>query len=129
MHGSSIPRRIPLKLRRLHKPYMYKKVFEGGRALRGSPLSLRYFRADQDWSRVGFIIRKKAGDAPMRNSIRRTLRRAFQEALPALPEGLWVVFDVSDKASTVTRARLRGEADRLLLAAASAAGAASGQVS
>jgi ribonuclease P protein component len=108
---------------------MYKKVFEGGRALRGSPLSLRYFRADQDWSRVGFIIRKKAGDAPMRNSIRRTLRRAFQEALPALPEGLWVVFDVSDKASTVTRARLRGEADRLLLAAASAAGAASGPVS
>ncbi len=116
MDGSSTPRRIPLKNRRLHTPYMYKRVFEGGRALRGSPLTLRYFRAEQDCSRVGYIIRKKTGDAPLRNSIRRTLRRSFQEALPVLREGTWLIFDVSDKASGFSRAALRREADRLLLA-------------
>jgi ribonuclease P protein component len=109
---------MPLSLRRLHSPYMYKTVFENGRALRGSPVTLRLFRADQDFSRVGFIIRKKTGDAPLRNSIRRTLRRSFQEALPSLGEGAWLVFDISDKASTVTRSRLKQEADRLLRAAA-----------
>lgn len=124
MNGSSIPRRIPLKLRRLHSPYMYKKVFEAGKTLRASPLTLRWFKADQDCSRVGFIIRKKSGDAPFRNSIRRTLRRSFQEALPSLVEGLWLVFDVSDKASAVTRGRLKAEADRLLVSAGTAALAA-----
>lgn len=118
MAESSAPRRIPLSLRRLHSPYMYKKVFENGRALRGSPLTLRLFRADQDITRVGFIIRKKTGDSPLRNSIRRTLRASFQAALPTLGEGAWLVFDVSVKAASVTRTRLREEADKLLLAAA-----------
>lgn len=101
---------------------MYKMVFENGRALRGSPLTLRLFRADQEISRVGFIIRKKTGDAPMRNSMRRTLRTCFQAALPQLGEGAWLIFDVSDKAASVTRARLRDEADKLLRAAAATVG-------
>jgi len=116
LDGNSSPRRIPLSHRRLNKPGMYKKVFQGGRALRGAPLTLRFIRMEQDCSRVGFIIRKKTGNAPMRNSIRRTLRQTFQEALPALREGTWVVFDVSVKASGFTRAALRREAGRLLLA-------------
>jgi ribonuclease P protein component len=103
---------------------MYKQVFEKGRALRGSPLTLRLFRAEADITRVGFIIRKKTGKAPLRNSIRRTLRSSFQAALPVLGEGAWLVFDVSDKAASVTRARLREEADKLLLSAAAAVAAA-----
>lgn len=123
MEASSTPRRIPFKFRRLHKPYMYKMVFEGGRALRGLPLTLRYFRVEDDITRIGYIIRKKSGDAPFRNSVRRTLRRSFQEALSGFAEGTWLVFDVSDKASTASRAKLRGEARRLLLEAGTAAAA------
>jgi ribonuclease P protein component len=102
---------------------MYKQVFEAGRTLRGSPLTVRFLRAESDWSRVGFIIRKKTGDAPFRNSVRRTLRRTFQEALPSIPEGLWILFDVSDKAKASTRSQLQGEAQRLLLAAHTVAAA------
>jgi len=93
---------------------MYKTVYEGGRVLRSAPLTLRYFQADQDLSRVGFIIRKKTGKACLRNSIRRTLRRSFQEALSNLREGTWLVFDVSDKAVALRRCDLRVEADKLL---------------
>jgi ribonuclease P protein component len=93
---------------------MYKTVYEGGRVIRSTPLTLRYFQADQDFSRVGFIIRKKTGKACLRNSIRRTLRRSFQEALPSLREGIWLVFDVSDKAAALRRRDLRAEADTLL---------------
>jgi ribonuclease P protein component len=97
---------------------MYKTVFEGGRVLRSLALTLRYFRADQDHSRVGFIIRKKTGKANMRNSIRRTLRCCFQEFLPRFDEGAWIVFDVSDKAAKFRRGELRAEAQRLLGVAA-----------
>jgi ribonuclease P protein component len=110
------PEQIPLQQRRLNKPYMYKKVFEGGRALRSAPLTVRYLRVEPERSRLGFIIRKKVGDACMRNSIRRTLRQCFVDALPRVSEGTWIVFDVSEKASQFRRAELRAQADAFLAA-------------
>ncbi len=114
---SDRPEQIPLHARRLNKPYMYKKVFADGRALRSAPLTLRYFRNDAGPSRLGFIIRKKVGDAVMRNSIRRTLRQCFVDALPRLREGAWIVFDVSEKASGFRRCELRAQAETLLAGA------------
>ncbi|MEO6097523.1 MAG: ribonuclease P protein component [Fibrobacteria bacterium] len=110
---------VPLNRRRLNKPYMYKKVFEGGRALRSAPLTIRFIHADQECSRLGFIIRKKVGNACMRNSIRRTLRNCFVEALPSFREGTWIIFDVSDKASQGSRSALKTQVDKLLLTIAS----------
>lgn len=110
------PERLPLSQRRLHTPQMYKRVFESGRVLRGAPLSLRYARVGPDRARIGFIIRKKVGDAPLRNSIRRTLRQCFQEALPGLPEDTWMIFDVPVKAGSLRRAELRAQAAGLLAA-------------
>lgn len=105
---------IALHDRRLNKPYMYKKVFADGRALRSAPLTLRYLRGEAGQSRLGFIIRKKVGNAPMRNSIRRTLRQCFVDALPALREGAWIVFDVPERASQFHRGELRAQADAFL---------------
>ncbi len=99
---------------------MYQKVFQTGKVLRGKPITLRYCRIDADHTRVGFIIRKKVGNACMRNSIRRTLRVSFQAIAPKMPEGTWIIFDVSDKASLLRRAELKIEADQLLLAASNA---------
>jgi ribonuclease P protein component len=77
-------------------------------------LTLRYLRGEAGQSRLGFIIRKKVGDAPMRNSIRRTLRQCFVDALPVLREGSWIVFDVPERASQFRRAELRAQADAFL---------------
>ena len=96
---------------------MYKMVFQGGRALRGVPLTLRFLPADNDHSRIGFIIRKKVGNACMRNSIRRLLRVSFQQALPSLGSGMWVIFDVSNQALLCRKAELKEVADKLLAAA------------
>jgi ribonuclease P protein component len=95
---------------------MYKQVFECGRALRSAPLTVRWFLVDRECSRCGFILRKKVGDAPMRNSIRRTLRQSFVDALPRLPEGTWIIFDVANSASQGTRGSLRDQAAKLLSA-------------
>jgi ribonuclease P protein component len=110
------PEHLPLHDRRLNKPYMYKKVFADGRALRSAPLTLRYLRGAAGPSRVGFILRKKVGDAPMRNSIRRTLRQCFVEALPGIREGAWIVFDVPERASQFRRGELRAQAQAFLAA-------------
>jgi ribonuclease P protein component len=99
---------------------MYKQVFETGRALRSAPLTVRYARCAPERSRVGFIIRKKIGNAPLRNAIRRMLRQCFVEALPGLAEGTWVIFDVPEKASRCTRAEMRAQARSLLGAIAEA---------
>ena len=108
--------RFALSERRLHSPQMYKRVFESGRALRSAPLTLRYAQASGDMTRAGFIIRKQVGNACLRNSIRRVLRHCFVEALPNLPEGTWVVFDVPARASQARRSELRAEAVRMLAA-------------
>jgi ribonuclease P protein component len=89
-------------------------VFESGRALRSAPLTVRFARKDPDRTRVGFIIRKKVGDAPMRNAIRRVLRQCFVDALPRLAEGTWIVFDVPEKAAQFRRTELRDQAISLL---------------
>jgi len=65
-------------------------------------------------SRIGFVIRKRTGDAPLRNSIRRTLREAFRAALAGFPRPVWLVFDVMENAAHFPRRVLRENADFLL---------------
>jgi ribonuclease P protein component len=114
------PERLSLRERRLGTPQMYKKVFESGRALRSAPLTLRIAHVAPDRTRVGFIIRKKIGNAPLRNAIRRMLRACFVEVLPTLPEGTWLIFDVPDRAAGFRRSELRAQAMTLLAAAGKA---------
>jgi len=97
---------------------MYKRVFETGRALRSAPLTVRFTRLAPERTRVGFIIRKRSGNAPLRNAIRRILRQCFFEALPSLSEGTWVVFDVPERASRFSRTEMRAQAKQLLAAIA-----------
>ena len=108
------PERLPPRERRLRTPQMYKRVFETGRALRSAPLTVRFARLAPERTRVGFIIRKRSGNAPLRNAIRRVLRQCFFEALPSLSEGTWVVFDVPERASRFSRTEMRAQAMQLL---------------
>jgi ribonuclease P protein component len=112
------PEHLPPRERRLRTPQMYKQVFETGRALRSAPLTVRYARLAPERTRVGFIIRKRSGNAPLRNAIRRMLRQCFFEALPSISEGTWVVFDVPERASRFSRAEMRAQAKGLLAAIA-----------
>jgi len=87
---------------------------EGG-VLRKFPLSMRYLHApDIQQSRIGFVIRKGAGDAVYRNTLRRTLREMFREAKGRFVNPAWVVFEVSDRAAESTRTQFRGSTEFLL---------------
>jgi ribonuclease P protein component len=106
---------------------MYRRVKNEGAVLRKFPFSMRYLQSpDIGDNRIGFVIRKRTGDAPLRNAMRRVLRELFRERSPSFSRPAWVVFDVAEKAAEVTRAEFRARAAGLLatLSAAPAAGKA-----
>jgi ribonuclease P protein component len=72
-------------------------------------------------SRIGFVIRKRTGAAPLRNAMRRVLREIFRLRAPSFARPAWIVFDISDKAAAkttsapaTTRAAFRDKAEALL---------------
>lgn len=86
---------------------------------------MRILQADDiGASRVGFIVRKRTGVAPLRNAMRRVLREIFRVRAPSFARPAWVIFDVSDKAAAgppasaggarTTRAQFREKAEALL---------------
>lgn len=94
---------------------MYRRVKTEGAVLRKFPLSMRTLQADDILeSRIGFVIRKRTGNAPLRNAMRRVLRELFNKHSGSFSRPAWVVFDVSDKAGEDTRAVFRTKADALL---------------
>ena len=96
---------------------MYRRVKTEGAVLRKFPFSMRYLQAeDIRENRIGFVIRKRTGNAPLRNAMRRVLRELFRETSPSFPRHVWVVFDVADKASETTRGEFRARAAGLLAA-------------
>lgn len=88
---------------------------------------MRILQADDiGQSRIGFVIRKRTGNAPLRNAMRRVLRETFRARSPAFKRPAWLIFDVSDKAAAkpdpktrattnaTTRAQFRAKAEALL---------------
>lgn len=92
--------------------------------MKSPPLSLRYLPYDAsansgaassvDTSRLGFIVRKKTGNAVLRNSIRRVLREVFRARLERMPKPTWFVFDVLPQASGISKRTLRLKGEDLL---------------
>ena len=76
---------------------------------------MRYLHApDILESRIGFVVRKKAGPAVFRNIIRRVLREKFRQSKINFTKPAWVVFEVSDRASEITRSDLHNISATLL---------------
>ena len=94
---------------------MYKRVKTEGGVLRKFPLTMRYLQTpDIVESRIGFVVRKRAGDAVYRNVLRRVLRESFRHVCDRFEKPTWLVFEVSDRAAESTRKAFRQNAESLL---------------
>jgi ribonuclease P protein component len=94
---------------------MYRRVKMEGVVQRKFPLSMRTLQADDILeSRIGFVIRKRTGNAPLRNAMRRVLRELFNKHSDSFNRPTWVVFDVAEKAAENTRTEFRAKADMML---------------
>lgn len=77
------------KEHRLRKNSQFQYVYRKGKSLGAKEIALVYVPSGRQL--VGFSVGKKVGNAVTRNLVKRRLRAAFQEELPRLKKGLYIV--------------------------------------
>ncbi len=75
---------------RLKKEKDFKIVFNKGKRLFSSKISMVYLPADS--IKVGFAVGKKHGGSVKRNRIKRLLRESFRSFMPNLSKNFFFVF-------------------------------------
>ena len=75
---------------RLKKEKDFKLVFNKGKRLFSSNLSVVFFPSDM--IKVGFAVGKKHGGSVKRNRIKRLLRESFRSFIPLLGQNFFFVF-------------------------------------
>jgi ribonuclease P protein component len=87
-------------------------VFRQGRHNGGRLVALRSVQNDLTWTRLGFVVSKRVGNAVVRNRVRRRLREIVRSS--GLKEGFDLVVSVRPEAATGGFQALKEET-RLLL--------------
>ena len=77
------------KQQRLRKYSQFQYVYRKGKSAGARELSLVYLPSGRQL--VGFSVGKKVGNAVTRNLVKRRLRAAFQQEMPALKNGLYII--------------------------------------
>ena len=75
---------------RLKKEKDFKAVFNKGKRLFSSSLTLVYLPSEQ--LKVGFAVSKKHGGSVTRNRIKRLLRESFRSFIPKIGQNFFFVF-------------------------------------
>jgi ribonuclease P protein component len=68
--------------RRLHQGWQFREVYQSGKSLHGSLMTLVSLSRSPDHGRVAFVAGRKVGPAVRRNRAKRLLRESFR-GLPA----------------------------------------------
>ena len=82
---------LHLSFHRLTEPAAFERLKTSGRTLRHPLLMLGYRPNELAFSRVGFIVSKRVGNAVIRNRARRLLREAARHAYTQLVPGFDLV--------------------------------------
>ena len=75
---------------RLKKEKDFKAVFNKGKRLFSSSLTLIYLPSEQ--LKVGYAVSKKHGGSVIRNRIKRLLRESFRSFIPEIGQNFFFVF-------------------------------------
>jgi ribonuclease P protein component len=70
---------------RLHRPWQYRRVYEGKRSLRGRHVVAYVLEVPGEGSHAGVVASRKVGGAVVRNRVKRRLRHALRDLWPSLP--------------------------------------------
>lgn len=76
---------------RLRSPRDFETLRRQGQRWQGKRLALNAMPNDLPHSRVGFVVSGKVGKAAVRNKVKRRLRAAVREWLPAMTPGYDIV--------------------------------------
>ena len=79
------------KALRLRKRTLFKQVYEQGRYLSNSLISLHFFLREHQEHRIGFAAGKRLGNAVTRNRCRRRLKECYRLYRDEMPVGVDIV--------------------------------------
>lgn len=99
---------------RLRQRRDFKRVYQRNRSVAVPCLVLYWRKTGRGPKRIGFSVSKKLGKAVQRNRVKRRLRAAARELLPAFPSGHDVIFVARAAAREADTARLTAEMARAL---------------
>ncbi len=86
---------------------MFGKIFETGNKVFTKSLVLRFLKSPDEQYRMAFIIRKKVGNAVVRNRIRRIIRETLFLHSSSFSENYWLLFNINNSAKDLTNDEIR----------------------
>ncbi len=97
---------------KVRKSSDYQRIMQKGSKYRASQFNVRTLRNQSGRTRLGIAVSKKAGNACVRNLIKRRLREYFRLNRDKLPPDMDIVFIAQKAASTLNTKQLQEELDR-----------------
>lgn len=70
------------KKQRINKGRDFRNIYRAGRRINGRYVVVFFRKSGQEYSRVGFVVSKKVGNAVIRNRAKRRLRAIINQIMP-----------------------------------------------
>ncbi|TMQ59256.1 MAG: ribonuclease P protein component [Candidatus Eisenbacteria bacterium] len=101
--------------RRLHQGWQFREVYQSGKSIHGSLMTLVSMPRCPDHGRAAFVAGRRVGPAVRRNRAKRLLREAFRKVSPHVRDrAVWRIWIARSACSIATLEEVSGEMGDLL---------------
>ncbi|HYQ95562.1 MAG TPA: ribonuclease P protein component [Candidatus Eisenbacteria bacterium] len=101
--------------RRLHQGWQFREVYQSGKSIHGSLMTLVSMPRSSDHGRAGFVASRRVGPAVRRNRAKRLLKEAFRKIPPEVRDrASWRVWIARSGCSIATLKDVSAEMNQLL---------------
>ena len=110
-----MPSAVRPRDRRLHQGWQFREVYQSGKSIHGSLMTLVSMPRCPDHGRAAFVASRRVGPAVRRNRAKRLLREAFRNLSPQVRDrAIWRIWIARTSCSTATLEDVSAEMNQIL---------------